>query len=128
MLNYRKFRQFMYVLLVILSVWLITPLMAGGGDPEVARQAWPMIESGALLVDVRSEEEFTAGHLDGAINISWDKTDDLIAAIGSDQQRQVVFYCRSGNRAGKSIKKLETKGYTSIFNATGLEALKETKP
>jgi len=128
MLNYRKFRQFMYVLLVILSVWLITPLMAGGGDPEVARQAWPMIESGALLVDVRSEEEFTAGHLDGAINIAWDKTDDLIAAIGRDQQRQVVFYCRSGHRAGKSIKVLETKGYTNIFNATGLEALKETKP
>lgn len=126
--NFRRFTQLVYVLFVILSVWLVTPVMAGGGDPEAARQAWPMIENGALLIDVRSEEEFKAGHLDGAINISWDKTDALIAAIGSDKQRQVVFYCHSGNRAGKSIDELKTKGYANIFNATGLEALIETKP
>lgn len=126
--NFRRFTQLVYVLFVILSVWLVTPVMAGGGDPEAARQAWPMIENGALLIDVRSEEEFKAGHLDGAINISWDKTDALIAAIGSDKQRQVVFYCRSGHRAGKSIDELKTKGYANIFNATGLEALIETKP
>lgn len=126
--NYRRFKQLTYVLLVILAVWLMTPVIAGGGDPEAARQAWPMINNGALLVDVRSEEEFAEAHLDGAINISWDKTDALVAAIGSDKQRQVVFYCRSGHRAGKSIKELESRGYTNIFNATGLEALKETKP
>ena len=126
--NYRRFTQLMYALIVILSVWLITPVMAGGGDPEVARQTWPIIENGALLIDVRSEEEFKAGHLDGAINISWDKTDALIAAIGSDKQRQVVFYCRSGHRAGKSIDELKAKGYANIFNATGLDALQKTKP
>ena len=125
--NYRRFKQLTYVLLVILTVWLMTPVIAGGGDPEAARQAWPMINNGALLVDVRSEEEFAEAHLDCAINISWDKTDALVAAIGSDKQRQVVFYCRSGHRAGKSIKELESRGYTNIFNATGLEALKETK-
>jgi len=87
-----------------------------------------MIENGALLVDVRSEQEFAEGHLEGAININWDQTDELIAAIGNDKQRQVVFYCRSGNRVGKSIKVLETMGYTNIFNATGLEALRATRP
>jgi len=107
---------------------LINPVLAGGGDPEAARQAWPMIQNGALLVDVRSEEEFAEGHLDGAINIEWDQTDALIAAIGPDKQRQVVFYCRSGNRVGKSITALQARGYSQIFNATGLEALLETKP
>ena len=128
MRNYRRLAQIMYVFPVILTVWLINPVLAGGGDPEAAKQAWPMIESGALLVDVRSKEEFAAGHLDGAINIDWDNTEALIAAIGSDKQRPVVFYCRSGNRAGKSIVTLGEKGYTNIFNATGLEALKNTKP
>ncbi len=87
-----------------------------------------MIQSGALVIDVRSEEEFAEGHLDGAINIEWDQTDALIAAIGSDKQRQVVFYCRSGNRSGKSMAELESRGYTHIFNATGFEALQATKP
>jgi len=127
MRDYRRFTPILFVFLVATAAWLITPVLAGG-DQEAAKQAWPMIENGALLLDVRSEEEFAAGHLDGAINISWDDTDALIAAIGFNKQRPVVFYCRSGNRAGKSITTLAEKGYTNIFNATGLEALKATKP
>jgi phage shock protein E len=126
--KYRKPMQIVYALLMIVLVLLIVPVMAGGGDREAAKQAWPMIENGALLVDVRSKEEFDQGHLDNAINIEWNKTDELIAAIGSDKQRQVVFYCRSGNRVGKSIVELKSKGYTNIFNATGFEALQETRP
>ncbi len=128
MRKYRKHTQFVYALLVAFTIWLINPVMAGGGDPEKAKLAWPMIQGGALLVDVRSEKEFADGHLDGAINIEWDQTDALVTAIGDNKQRQVVFYCRSGNRVGKSIAVLETQGYTNIFNATGLEALLETKP
>jgi len=128
MSKYRRPTQFIYALMVVLTIWLITPVMAGGGDPAIAENAWPMIESGALLVDVRSKEEFADGHVDGAVNIEWDKTDELIAAIGEDRQRAVVFYCRSGNRAGKAKTVLEDKGYNHIFNATGFSALRATEP
>ncbi|MBT8069525.1 MAG: rhodanese-like domain-containing protein [Gammaproteobacteria bacterium] len=128
MQKYRKTTQIIYVFLVILLVWLINPVMAGGGDPEVAEKAWPMLDNGALLIDVRSKEEFDEGHIDGALNIPWDKTDALKFAIGEDKQRQVVFYCRSGNRAGKARAELESMGYTNVFNATGFSALRATKP
>ena len=128
MSKYRRPTQIIYALVVVLTIWLIAPVMAGGGDPAIAENAWPMIQSGALLVDVRSEEEFTKGHVDGAVNIEWDKTDDLIAAIGDDKQRQVVFYCRSGGRAGKAKAALEDKGYNNVFNATGFSALRATEP
>ena len=126
--NYRRPMQFIYAFLVILTVWLINPVLAGSGDPEAAKQAWPMIEQGALLIDVRTAEEFAQGHIDGALNIPYQEIDKLMSAIGTDKTRPVVVYCRSGNRSGKSKVVLETKGYTNIFNATGLEALKETKP
>ena len=126
--GYRRLTQVFYVIMVVLAIWLIAPVMAGGGDPEAAKKAWPMIENGALLIDVRSTEEFAGGHLDGALHIEWDQTDALAAAIGDDKQRQVVLYCRSGNRVGKAIAVLETRGYTNIYNATGLEAMLETKP
>jgi phage shock protein E len=77
---------------------------------------------------VRSAEEFAQGHLEGAINIEWDKTDALVQAIGMDTRRPVVFYCRTGNRVEKSIAILKTRGYNNIFNATGLEALQKTRP
>jgi len=128
MSKYRRPLQIIYALTVVLTIWLIAPAMAGGGDPAIAENAWPMIQNGALLVDVRSEKEFTEGHMDGAVNIEWDKTDELIAAIGEDRQREVVFYCRSGNRAGKAKAVLEDKGYSHVFNATGFSALRATEP
>jgi phage shock protein E len=127
MRKYRKHTQIIYAILVLLAVWLISPVLAGG-NLEAAKKAWPMIESGALLVDVRSKEEFSQGHLEGAVNIEWDEIDALVQAIGMDTRRQVVFYCRTGNRAGKSITQLEARGYTNIFNATGLGALNKTRP
>lgn len=120
--------RILFAVMFVFSLLLTTLVIAGSGDEKAAKLAWPMIESGALLVDVRSAEEFGEGHLEGAVNIDWDNYDALIKAIGEDKQRPVVFYCRSGNRAGKSIVELSTRGYTNIFNATGLKELIATKP
>jgi len=128
MLNFAKPARTVLALVIVASFLLISQVIAGGGDKAAAKLAWPMIENGVLLVDVRSAEEFAQDHIEGAINIEWDNTDALIAAIGEDNKRPVVFYCRSGNRVGKAIVELETKGYNNIYNATGLEALKATKP
>jgi len=128
MLTNLKTAHVVYALLFILVLWLIAPAIAGSGNTKQAAQAWPMIESGALLIDVRTQGEFDAGHLDGAINISWEETSALMDAIGDDKDRPVVVYCRSGNRSGKSKKALDAKGFNHIFNGTGLEALKATKP
>ena len=128
MQSYRRPTQFIYAFLVILAVWLVNPVLAGSGNQEAARQAWPMIEQGVLLIDVRTTREFEQGHIEGAINIPWQDTGKLMSAIGMNTTRPVVVYCRSGNRSGKSKVALEAQGYTNIFNATGLEALKATKP
>ena len=128
MSKYRRLLQFTCALIIVLTIWLVAPVMAGGGDPVIAEKAWPMLENGALLVDVRSEQEFENGHMPGAVRIDWDNTDALITAIGDDKRRQVVFYCRSGNRAGKAKTALEARGYGRIFNATGFSALRATEP
>jgi len=117
-----------YALLFILALWLIVPAVAGNGNAKQAAQAWPMIENGALLIDVRTQGEFDAGHLDGAINIPWEETNALMEAIGDDMDRPVVVYCRSGNRSGMSKKALDAKGYTHIFNGTGIKALEAARP
>ena len=128
MFCFLKSPMIVFALVLVFNLLLVPPVIAVNGDEAAAKLAWPMIESGALLVDVRSAEEFAEGHIDGAVNIVWDDTDALIAAIGEDKQRPVVFYCRSGNRVGKSIVVLSAKGYNNIYNATGLEALEATKP
>ncbi len=98
------------------------------GDIEAATKGWALIEEGALLIDVRSGSEFAEGHVPGSINIAHTKIDALVAAIGDDSGRNVVVYCRSGNRSGKAQAKLQDLGYTAIFNATGYDALLATQP
>lgn len=98
------------------------------GDPEKAREAWTLIEDGALVIDVRSDEEVAEGTLEGALHIPHTQIEDMIAAIGEDRTRTVVLYCRSGGRAGRALDALEAEGYESVFNATGYDALVATRP
>ena len=128
MFVFHKPVQALYALLIITMVFLGNTAMADSGDPKAAKLAWPMVGNGALLIDVRSPEEFEEGHIKGAINIDWKQSEVLMTAIGDNKQRPVVFYCRSGNRAGKAITELAAKGYTNIYNATGFEAMKATRP
>jgi len=128
MLHKRNHATFLYALLAVLALCFASPAVADDGDPAVAAKAWPLIENGALLIDVRTAKEFADGHIDGALNIPYEETDTLAAAIGADKQRQVVVYCRSGHRAGLAKAALEKEGYSNIFNASGYEALKDSKP
>ena len=71
-----------------------------------------------ILIDVRTAEEFSQGHAEGAVNFSVER---LSAGerprIPSDQPIQV--YCRSGNRAGLAKLILENEGYV-VENLGGL--------
>jgi phage shock protein E len=98
------------------------------GNAEAASTGWELIEKGALLIDVRSADEFEGGHIEGAINIPHSEIEALKQAIGDEHDRSVVFYCGSGRRADRARLQLEAEGYTGIFNASGLDALEATRP
>lgn len=116
------------IFLVFTALVATAPPALAQLDRDQARAAWELLEEGALLIDVRSEAEFLDGHLEGALHIPYQNTDDLIQAIGSDKDRAVVMYCASGRRVGLAIDALERHGYTNLHNATGLEAMLATEP
>ena len=98
------------------------------GDINAASEGWVLIDQGALLIDVRSAQEYKSGYIEGSRNIPHTQIQALAEAIGPDKSRPVVFYCRSGRRVGVVQKQLEKLGYSGIFNATGYTALMATKP
>ena len=98
------------------------------GDTVAAAEGWEMIENGALLIDVRSGEEYAGGHIEDSTNIPHTQMDDIVELIGDDKDRPVVLYCRSGGRSGRVTAALQEMGYTAAFNATGWEALEATRP
>ena len=81
------------------------------------------IEQEALIVDVRTPEEFADGHYPGAINIPHETILEGLNQLGVTAHTSVILYCRSGNRSGQAEQVLREKGYTEARNAGGLKAL-----
>ncbi|WP_260258611.1 rhodanese-like domain-containing protein [Vibrio intestinalis] len=84
-----------------------------------ADQGWQLIEQGALLVDVRTPQEFQQGHLKKALNYPLSDLDKHFANI--DKDTLIVLYCRSGNRSGQAYDYLTKQGFTNLYNAGGYQ-------
>lgn len=78
-----------------------------------------------LLIDVRSPEEFAAGHLEGAINIPHDQVAEQIARFTQDKNAEIQLYCRSGRRSGVALETLQSMGYQNLSNLGAYDDLKK---
>lgn len=79
----------------------------------------------AIWIDVRTAEEFNAGHLAGALHIPHEQIAAKIAAVTEDKNAEIYLYCRSGRRSGLALEALQAMGYSKVTNAGGYEALKQ---
>jgi rhodanese-related sulfurtransferase len=91
------------------------PITAATPDEFVAVIGRPDI----TLIDVRTPEEFAAGHIDGAINIDFQAPDfaDKIGAL--DPAAAYAIYCHSGNRSGQAEAQMAAMGFTDMTDLTG---------
>jgi len=72
-----------------------------------------------LLVDVRTPQEYNAGHLKNAQNINWFDADfeDKFSTIEKD--KTIYVYCKVGGRSAKAQEKLLSLGYKNVINLEG---------
>jgi len=76
-------------------------------------------EKHVVLVDVRTPEEFKAGHIPGAINIRNESIKGEPEEL-PDKNARILLYCRSGLRAEDAMTKLDELGYTDLSNMGGI--------
>lgn len=77
-----------------------------------------------FIIDVRTAEEFSAGHIDGAINLPVDQIGQQIAGVkGLKMGSTVLVYCRSGRRSAAAAQILQQRGYTRVLDAGAIETL-----
>ena len=72
-----------------------------------------------LLLDVRTNNEFAQGHLQGAQQIDFYRDDFSDALDKLDREQPVLIYCRSGNRSGKAAKQMKAMGFYAVYNLEG---------
>jgi phage shock protein E len=75
-----------------------------------------LLNQGALVIDVRSEREFQARHLPGAINIPLGSLTNEIARRAPNKEQPLLLHCLSGTRSGMGKSALKRLGYRKVFN------------
>ncbi|MFA6504688.1 MAG: rhodanese-like domain-containing protein [Treponemataceae bacterium] len=86
---------------------------------------------GALIVDVRTQEEFASGHIPSAALFPYDelsvKAPNFAALVGEakgGKDRPIVVYCRSGRRSAIAAKTLRGLGYRNVTDFGGIDRWK----
>ena len=114
----------------ILRIFLAALLLAGCAAPveEITYrqvnmdEAITMMEeeSGYIILDVRTPEEFADKHIPGAINIPNETIGTEEIPELPDKDQLILVYCRSGNRSKQASEKLAALGYTNIVEFGGI--------
>ena len=89
-----------------------------------AEEAKSMMEEqpDAVILDVREQDEYDAGHIPGAVLLSFGTIDEETAASAIPENDTVVLvYCRSGNRSKTASQSLVDLGYTQIYEFGGIQ-------
>jgi len=110
------------IFVLFLSVFVLS---ACSNEAQV--KAWSMIDSGALLVDVRTPDEYKAGHLPGAKLVPLNQISAKVNEFGADKSRPIVVYCKSGSRSGSAESLLKSVGFTNVYNGGGYSSLMSVK-
>ena len=114
----------------VLSVLLAVLLLAGCAAPaeEISYRRITMTEAvavmetetGYILLDVRTPEEFSQKHIPGAINVPNESIGTGEIPELPDKDQLILVYCRSGNRSKQASEKLAALGYTNIVEFGGI--------
>lgn len=101
------------------------PLLVQAGDiSNISQQQLLSLQHAAkapayIVLDVRSAEEFKAGHIQGALNISHNNIEQHLAKLAGYKDKTVIVHCRSGRRAQIAEEILQENGFTQLKHLTG---------
>lgn len=82
---------------------------------ELSEKARQLVAEGAVLLDVRTPEEFRQGHPEPALNIPVQELQRRLTEVGPPGTR-VVVYCAAGGRSAMAVQMLRAGGYTDVFD------------
>jgi phage shock protein E len=110
---------------LLVALALVVTLPVACSSPS--RVAPVALAPGTIVLDVRTQEEWNAGHAEGSHLLPLPQLSQRLADVdkwtGGDKNRAIVVVCRSGNRAGQAKKMLEAAGYTHVENGGAWESL-----
>jgi len=81
------------------------------------------VSNGPLIIDVRTQEEFSYGAFPGAINIPLDELEHQTDKLENSKERPIILYCASGARSAYAVQILKSHGFKNLENGGGLSRM-----
>ncbi len=106
--------KWMVIIIVAFSAVLLLSC-ASKAQSATAAESKELVARGAVLLDVRTREEFESGHLDGAKLVPVQELEARWAEVGP-VDKPVVVYCRSGRRSQNAAQILKAHGFTQVHD------------
>lgn len=111
----------------ILSLCLVILAVAAGctqGQNKKALEPQAFAEkikssAGATVIDVRTAEEFSEGHLAGAMNFDWNGGHFEHLVMNLDKSKAVLVYCTKGGRSASAAQKMRSMGFKEVIELDG---------
>lgn len=94
---------------------------------QTGEKCWELINQGAQVIDVRTQEEYANEHLAEAINIPLATLDQWLHQV-ENRKKSFVLYCGAGLRAQKGCDILKANGFECVTNAGSLNDLVCCRP
>ena len=110
--------RFSFIVIVVL---LVLSACGPSDQYKISRDEFDVAirDSSALLVDVRTPEEFETARIPGAVNYDI-KSDDFEAQVEDlERSTPMYLYCRSGGRSDRAAQKLKELGFENVFDLEG---------
>lgn len=106
------------ILTLVLSM-LAGPALAAGSISVDALAERIANGNAPMIIDVRSEDEYLAGHVPGAQLIPHDQMTSYVESLSANKDTEIVLYCKSGSRAGMASDVLEEAGFSNLKTLEG---------
>ncbi len=117
-------KGYLLILLVIYLTSCTTQRVEGGNNfysditPSQAKDKIDK-DKNVLLLDVRTREEFSEGHIAGAMNIPVDELEKRLNELKKYKNFEIIVYRRSGNRSRRASEILVRHGFKYVYNLSG---------
>ncbi len=112
---------FLVGLIIISGVLLFFPKVLSRDNKVLGSKEVTLLinREPAMLVDVRSEADFRAGHITNAINIPLDQIEVQINKITSNSKKNIIVYCQKGVRSAQEFRLLNKLGLPKLYTIEG---------
>jgi len=122
LLEYTNHHPWLTLALVVVSIVVVIYEMRSQSETKAAVSPQDMVRlmnQGALLIDLRPLEQYSAGHVGGARQMSGEQILKAAETLKKYKEKTVVVYDDTGSLGASAVRQLAAQGFTKAFNLRG---------